>query len=207
VASSGLASEVQPATKRQLDYIKDLGGDMYRARGMSKARASEYIDELKKGPKPVTTTDPMNAPNRQTTIVPMEFLLKLSDGYYAARQDANYPYSFFRISRPKSGKYKDVFKVQTQHGDDLRLMLVVWPSGQVRVYNKVPEQDLLLVAVDPNGASMAYAEEIGNCMRCNKDLTDERSRFYGIGPECEKYWPHIIPLVEERKGPFVFGQS
>ena len=207
VASSALPvnrGDIEPVTKRQLDYIKDLGGDMYKARSLSKNKASEYIDELKRKRynQPTAQPDPWSAPNRQTTVIPMEFLTKIDSGYYAARQDSNFPYSFFRISRPKSGKFKDVLKIQTQHGPDYKLMMVVYPSGQVRVYNKVPEQDLLLVAVDPKGAAIQYAEEIGRCMRCNTELTDERSRWYGIGPECEKYWEWAIPQVEERKGPF-----
>lgn len=51
------ASAIKPAsqfetvdnrpTRRQLDYIKDLGGDIYRAK--TKEEASKYIDQLKEG--------------------------------------------------------------------------------------------------------------------------------------------------------------
>lgn len=46
-------------TKRQLDYIRDLGGDPDRARRLTKSEASQYIDKLKS--KTVTATEKQRA--------------------------------------------------------------------------------------------------------------------------------------------------
>lgn len=40
------------------------------------------------------------------------------------------------------------------------------------------------IAVDPAGAAARYGTELGRCGRCNRVLTDETSRAFGIGPDC-----------------------
>lgn len=197
VASSGLAGD--RVTQRQLDFIRDLGGDVQLAVNYTKRGASLYIERLKKEQK---KTVQQAAPNRQTTKIPLAMLHDVPDGYYATRQDSTRPYTFFRISRPKSGNFKGALKIQTQHGPDYKLALVVYPGDRVYWSNMAVEDDLLLVVVDKNGCAIAYAEKIGRCMRCNTELTDERSRWYGIGPECEKHWPHMIDLINDRKGEY-----
>jgi hypothetical protein len=59
--------------------------------------------------------------------------------------------------------------------------------------------------VDPNGCALSYAEVLGHCCKCGKELTDPRSRWYGIGPDCEKRNANHIRLVDESKGVFVHG--
>lgn len=39
---------------------------------------------------------------------------------------------------------------------------------------------------DPYGAMARYGQEIGQCGKCGKRLTDDTSRSLGIGPECRK---------------------
>lgn len=195
-------------TPKQRDEVKRLGGDVgrtYRA-GQNRGTVSDYIDQLKKGT--ATVTDPMKAPNRTKTSIPMEFLTSVPDGYYASRPDSDHEYTFFRVSHPKSGQYKDTMKIQTQHGPDLDLFMVIWPSGALTVYDKRWEDDFLLVTVDQKGCAIAYAEKIGRCCLCGTELTDARSRWYGIGPDCEKKKfraADIIRIVEETKGPFRYG--
>lgn len=191
-------------TQPQLDYIGRLGGDPLLAVKYTTRGASLYIDRLKREGRKVTD-HAASAPNRQTTKIPLEMLHDLPDGYYASRPDSAHPYTFFKVSRPKSGNFKGSLKIMTQHGPDYKLALVIYPGDRVYWSNIAVEDDLLLVVVDKNGCAIAYAEEIGRCMRCNTELTDERSRWFGIGPECEKHWPHIIDLITDRKGPFIHG--
>lgn len=192
-------------TRRQLDYIKSLNGDVSKAMTLTIKEASNYIDQLKKAKRMSNPIE--SAPNRLATKVPLDMLANVPDGYYAAQLDSTQAFTFFRISRPKSGQFKGTLKIQTQHGPDYKLAMVVWSfeRQRVTVYNKAIEDELLLVCVDHNGCAIAYAEKIGRCMRCNTELTDERSRWYGIGPECEKHWPYIIDLVNDRKGEYVPG--
>ena len=179
------------ATRAQLKYIKDLGGVMARAIQMSRSQASDYINLLKQEGRTVNT--------RQLKV-PLGYLKDIRDGYYAARRDDTEELKFLRVSRPKRGIYAGCLKVQSQHGPNLMPMLYVRPNDEIVVQDWRYEEALLLVAVDQRGCAMTYAEEIGNCMRCNCDLTDERSRWYGIGPECEKHWPEMINLVADKKG-------
>jgi len=192
-------------TQKQMEYIADLNnGDPDQCWHLTMKGASLRIDRLKRDriKRPSVIED---APNRRQTKIPLPMLYSLKDGYYATRADSTRPYTFFRVSRPKGGQFKGAFKVQTQHGPELMLALVIYPDDRIYWHNMAVEEQLLLVVVDPNGSAIAYADEIGNCMRCNTALTDERSRWFGIGPECEKHWPHIIDLVSDRKGPFVPG--
>ena len=38
---------------------------------------------------------------------------------------------------------------------------------------------------------------------CGKTLTDERSRWYGIGPDCETRYEESILESDQDRGPFV----
>lgn len=191
-----------PATSAQVKYLEDLGYNG-NARELSKKGASDAIQALQEQKRKNAMTA---TPNRSKTKVPIPFLMAVGDGRYAVRPDSNTPYTFFRFSRPKTGRFAGTLKIQTQHSEKYELCMAVWPNGTVSVYDFRYEDDLLLVCVDPNGAGIAYGQEIGACMICGKDLTDERSRYFGIGPDCETRHRHIIDLVESQKGPFHLGK-
>lgn len=184
------------ATDRQLEYIKTLGGDVDHAKTLSKKGASEYIDQLKATQTGVTVSAaPYSAVPK--TKVPVELLNFVPEGYYAVQLDSESPLTFLRLIRPKRGKFAGTTKVQTQHGPNLDLAFVVWPDNRVSVYKASSEESILLMISDYQGSARRYAQKIGKCCRCNAPLTDERSRHYGIGPECEQHWPWMIVLVDE----------
>lgn len=193
-------------TQPQLDYIKKLGGNpTWAARNCNREQAAKYIDRLKSGAVQTPTPAPrekrvFELTNRQKMLV--QLLDQVPDGRYAVQPDETVPLTFIRISRPKKGQYGGTIKVQTQHSDDLILRWVYWPSGRVSEYERSIEEKLLLVCVDSRRAATTYGRELGQCCCCGKTLTDERSRYYGIGPECEKKWPWIIQLVNERDGEY-----
>lgn len=217
-----------PPTERQVSYLRNLGGELKAC--ATKLDVAREIDRLKNQPpvqpnstasrhlpecpecgtRPAQAHSPtcsVDAPKplyRTETKVPLAMLQAVPDGYFAVRPDETHAHTFFRFSRPKHGKYKGSLKIQTQHGENYELCLVVYPSGNLHFFRPAYEDDLLLVVVDPNGAAIEYGRVIGRCMRCRKDLTDQRSRHYGIGPECEKFWPHIIQLVDDVQGPFKY---
>jgi hypothetical protein len=139
---------------------------------------------------------------------PQVMVENMRDGRYAvapgtagAEKDQHV---FIRVSRPKTGKKKGALVIQTQHSDDYRPFITFWPSGQIYVakQNDRLDQALLMVAADPFTSAMKYAELWNVCSRCGKQLTDAKSRWYGIGPECEKHWPEIINYVNETRGAF-----
>lgn len=138
--------------------------------------------------------------DRMDIIVPL--LTNVKEGYYATETgDGRYnDLRFFRISRPKKGNYAGNVKIQWQLADSWELAMLVRPNGTFWEPRSLPfsmVDYLLNIVVDASGCARRYAKEIDKCCRCNTTLTDERSRHYGIGPECEKYWPHIINLVDQ----------
>lgn len=128
--------------------------------------------------------------------IPVMLLDMVPEGYYAVRGDESESYTFLRLSRPTKGRFKGTTKVQTQHGNRLEVAWCVWPGGQVSSYLYTIEDAILLMISDHQWAARTYARVLGHCCRCNADLTDDRSRHYGIGPECEKYWPWMIVIVD-----------
>ena len=189
---------VRMATERQIDYVKILGGDAVHAAKLTKLDCSKYIDELKAkgGGRTVHETDP-----RLAMIVGL--IDQIPHGYFAVQKESGAAIDFIRISRPKPGaktRFAGSTKFQTQHGPRLEVAGVLWPSGQFSIYDHRLPELLLQVVADYRSCAMLYAEKIGQCMRCNAELTDDRSRFYGIGPECENYWTWAIEAVAERKG-------
>lgn len=225
LAQSAPTRRADAATESQISYVDSLltklsekGADtsvypdaeFVRDR-YSKSGASSLIDRLKKALREAENmTSNYNAPNRGVSSIPIDMLKSVPDGYYAVRPDSITPYTFFRVSRPKSGRYAGTVKVQTQHGEDYKLAFVIWnpqaDQPRITVYNTTIEDKLLLLVVDPNGAHIAYGQEIGRCCICGKELTDERSRYFGIGPDCETRHGYIVDQVIDQKGPFTFGQ-
>ncbi|MFD5451621.1 MULTISPECIES: DUF6011 domain-containing protein [Streptomyces] len=132
--------------------------------------------------------------------VPRAMVDLVENGYYAVREAEHSDWVFLRVSRPDSGQHKDHIKIQSQHGERLKLVCLVLPPESSVGYSVINGQvkDLIItLVVNPKMAAVQYGREVGQCCRCGKPLTDNRSRHYGIGPECEKYWPDIIELVDE----------
>jgi hypothetical protein len=211
----------RPVSERQLFKIEQLGGKACAkaAKYLDRGKASALIDELLHPEREATVTQPDPTPAPAPYVpasrpaprsVPPEhamiagLLPMVPDGYYAVHEYEGGHVDFLRVSRPKKNKYKDGIKVQTVVGSygGVRLIsepnAVLWPSGSLSVYKHGGdvERQLLLLVADHQGARRRYAKLIGHCCRCNAELTDDKSRHYGIGPECVKYWPEVIEQVD-----------
>lgn len=199
-------------SRQQHGYLIRLGAHegLFKIGGkrLSMNQASRLIDDIKSG-----LVDPSKKKGRPR--VDPEYAQKLEfidglldmvpDGYFAVRRQEGDPITFMRISRPTRGQYKGCIKVQTQHGPSLEVRLIKWPSERWTVYLADTVDKMMLVVTDFQGAMMTYSQEIGKCCRCNTELTDERSRWYGIGPECEKSFGWVIARVNEERGEYVPG--
>ena len=131
-------------------------------------------------------------------------------GYFAARVDDNQPFEFFRVKQPKKGKYAGALVVQTIHGDKLEMFLIIRKDGShwaVEHKRARFEDALTMVVVDPRHAAQKFGEIKQRCCNCGKGLTDDRSLWYGIGPECEQYRDDIISSVIEEKGEYAGPQG
>ena len=186
----------------QIDYISDLGGDVLRAYSMTGGRggtASRYIDQLRAQLKTKPKESSVESDPRLDLIKGM--LDMIPDGYYAVQEYEGAHIHFLRIKRPpvNTKTYGGALKVQTQHGPRLELEAVLWPSGKWSIYKHGVIPQLMLLVPDHQGAAMRYAKKLNHCMRCNTELTDPRSRHYGIGPECEQKngWGWVIPSVDD----------
>lgn len=187
-----------PVSPRQAWKIRSLGGNPAEVHSL--AEASALIDHLlgKAGVQSVTYSRPAPPP----TLIPLELLNVIPEGRFATRPDSETPYTFVRITKPTKGKFVGAVKVQTQHGDVLDMALTYYPeSGHYRFWRDKAscEAFMLLLIVDYQQAMIQYGREIGRCCVCGKTLTDERSRHYGIGPECEKFNSWVIDRVDEEE--------
>lgn len=143
--------------------------------------------------------------NSYPFVTPEAMVLNIREGRFAVDVGKNgvQKVIFLRISKPTKGQFKNCFKVQTQHSEKLKLAVTRWPNGRWTVATQyVGDIDLALrmIVVNPLDSAMLYAQELERCARCGVELTDERSRWNCIGPECEKHWPDFLIKVEEEKG-------
>lgn len=171
-------------TEKQLKYIEDLDGDVVHAYKLSWEEADRYIkDLLKSGKKKKVQTDP-----RLDMIKGM--LDFIPDGYYATAPEGTGGHiDFVRISRVTKSTRKypaGTLKIQTQHSDKWADALVLWPSGNWSQFKRAAIEMVMLVIADHKTCARRYGIEVQACQRCNKTLTDDRSRHYLIGPECEQ---------------------
>lgn len=118
------------------------------------------------------------------------------DGYYATQKESGATVDFLRISRPTRGKFAGTLKVQTQHSERWENVLILWPGGTWSTFDFRAIDMLLLVIADHHTCARRYSVELQACCRCNTQLTDDRSRHYLIGPECEKHWPWALEEVD-----------
>ena len=120
----------------------------------------------------------------------------IPDGYYATQVEDGATVDFLRLSRPTRGKYEGTIKFQTQHSERWEIALVRWPGGNWSQWNSRIVDLVMLIVADHHTCARRYSVELQCCGRCNTQLTDDRSRHYLIGPECEKHWPWALEEVD-----------
>ena len=189
------------ATDKQRDYLRNLGATNLDP-NLTKKAASAMIDKL--AHQPVPPKPPVRDIERENLEQGMALILPVvPEGYFAVRKDDTMPYTFLRIRTVKTGNYKGVLKVSTQHGDAFKDRFYIYNGKVKHIEWRVPKsvyEAVMLAATDPDETGLAYAQELGRCLRCHATLTDERSRWYGIGPECEKLRGSIIEKIDLRHG-------
>lgn len=141
---------------------------------LDKGMASKTIDRLKlriaEVPVAPTSQELETVTNNIHRFVARDKFADVPDGYYAVTAEEGH-LAFYRVSTWKSGDRK----VQVQASDELH---------QVKGHKAA---DAILAKVREVTAPLAgklYADEIGNCWRCGRTLTDAESRARGIGPVC-----------------------
>jgi hypothetical protein len=193
-------------TQPQIDYIANLGGDPLAASRMSRKQASDNITMLQRLAKAKERSMTHTPPQRSaSTKVVVAMIDRLGDGYYAWTPTDDSAVTFLRVKRHKDtakNQFAGSLTVQTQHSDTLMWAWQLRPDGRVSRFRNGQRnfdiEDIINgLIVDPRTAQIRYSRLKGNCCICNKDLTDPRSRHYGVGPECEKSHGDIIADVDE----------
>jgi uncharacterized protein DUF6011 len=144
--------------------------------------ASKTIDRLKLRIEEAETrgdypTDSVTSTGHAPTFItpanraPRDPFTDVPDGYYAVTTDEGH-LAFYRVSTwKKSGDRK----VQVQASDELH---------PVKGHKAIDAILAKIRTITYQVAGKRYADEIGNCYRCGRTLTDEESRRNGIGPVC-----------------------
>lgn len=96
-------------------------------------------------------------------------------GSYALR-DAEGVVKFYQVDRPEKGKWAGWVFLSAQASDEK------WPIKKVDTKREI----LTRIAEDLRGAMALYGQELGECSKCHRTLTDEESRRIGVGPDCRK---------------------
>ena len=101
---------------------------------------------------------------------------KIPVGYYAVVDPANSFLKFYRIRRPLNGKWSGVTFINEISGENNLPMKD--PAERARIFGEILK--------DPTEALKRFGQAIGECGHCRKQLTDQVSRQFGIGPGCRK---------------------
>jgi hypothetical protein len=137
--------------------------------GMSKWVARDTIEFLLKFPNKPGVSNKPSAGSQP-----------IADGYYALRDMPGHKndVTFYRLRTPKDGKwagYQFIDQVvghgkrYPQRGRDVR----------AKIYEAIRKQGEI-------ESKKLYGQTIGACGRCGRELTDQTSRAFGIGPDCRE---------------------
>ncbi len=106
---------------------------------------------------------------------------KKGKGYYAVHDGEKM--RFFRVDKPKEGRWSDWVFVKEQHGGNFEKAGAQKPGTR---YKGLAGPLIAYIADHAEQSARLYGTELGRCCRCGRELTDETSRRLGIGPECRK---------------------
>lgn len=160
---------------------------------------------------------PAPKPQLQEMLEPLPKMMvdKITDGRYAITADDNTETIFLRKYTYKDdakNRFAGCSLLQHRIAEEWHNHTVYWPSGKLtRISHSYKGMEFpeawAQVFADPQDAAHRFAEREHRCCSCGTNLTDARSRHYGIGPECEKARPDVIGWVNTTVGPFVEGSE
>lgn len=179
------APQIQnPPTDKQVNFFHALVqgkqlSDEQRARLLSslpsldKRSITSIIEWLIGLPWMQKTWVPRSAvrPYVPSTVPPK---IKIDQGHYAAVDPLDSTLKFYQVRVPKQGKWMGYVFLSQVSGDN-----------HIPMRNKA-DRDRIFAEIlkNPLEALKRYGKELGHCGHCRKQLTDEESRAFGIGPVC-----------------------
>lgn len=153
------------AMQKRPEWVNTIGAEAVaeRARKLTRKQASERLTALEQE---------ADAHQSKQIGKPVE---KVKAGHYAipTTDGAVNSLAFYRVDIPTAGKWKGYTFVKR----------VIGGQPDANVPRAQAPGILARIAADPD-AGPRYGWEIGRCCMCNRTLTNDESRAYGIGPEC-----------------------
>jgi hypothetical protein len=149
------------------EYAAHIARVKEQVKTVTKARASQIIESLLALPDDKTDNRATATAGSQSTTANVEA------GRYAIVRDE--VTKFYRVDRPTEGKWAGYTFVKVQASEE-------WYPVKGAYKHQVLEQ----IAKEPAEAMQRYGQELGQCGRCGRTLTDETSRALGIGPVCRE---------------------
>lgn len=211
----------KPSTPEQWARVDKEGGDATYAAKLLRGPCSDYIQSLIKGTPwrppgqvqlapvaPPLPPTPAPQPERRSRVsddprlpIIATMVRLIPEGYYATAPDGDDRHNdFVRIvtQKGKRSHWQGALTVQTQHSDrwsDPRIAF--WPSGSVSTYDGGQSCIGMVqeIVADYKTAALRYSILNTRCMRCGAKLTDDRSKHYLVGPECERLHHYIWPII------------
>lgn len=169
-------------------------------------------------PCPHTPQPPMPVTPPQPPYEPFKKLMldKIPDGRYGVANNEMTQTVFMRKKSwapdAKNKRLAGSTTVQVKSADVWHDAFIYWPSGKVSAYKKSWQgtdmnELLTMVFMDIGGSAQNYADKFSECSNCGIELTDDRSRYYGLGTDCIKRRTDIVNYVESTKGPYTKGAA
>jgi hypothetical protein len=143
---------------------------------LSMSSAINWLMGLEWTPRPVYVPRPAQTIWGGAIHAPRPNTPKIDQGYYAVVDPADQVLKFYQVRVPKQGRWVGYTFVAQVSGDN-----------HFSIRDKAEREKILgEIAKNPLEALKRFGKEIGQCGHCRKQLTDEVSRQFGIGPVCRK---------------------
>jgi hypothetical protein len=177
------APAINLASPKQINYINDLRvergmdplpANTQMARSIASAKIAELllVHPIVKEPAGVAYAN-------------------VTEGHYAIPGRDGRDYDFYRVDKPTEGKWAG--------RTFLKMVVGGKPDISIRDRNRISEV-LAAIALNPEEAAWRYGQEIGQCDKCNRSLTDETSRAFSRGPDCrQKYGAGFMSMASQRR--------
>lgn len=181
--AQAVVSNPNGPTQKQIDFFNALLSgkqmtDEQRERMvsakaiMTRSSISSSIQWMVSLPWIPRAPNPVNGP----AVVQHSQTVKIEEGSYAITHPLDNTLHFYEVRKPTEGKWAGFVFLSELSGEN-----------HIPMRDRGPRETVYAeIAKDVVGALKLYGQKIGRCGHCNKQLTDEVSREFGIGPVCRK---------------------
>ena len=66
---------------------------------------------------------------------------------------------------------------------------------------------MAMIFTDHQYAAQVYSERFAECSNCGRELTDDKSRYYGLGSDCITRREDIVSYVNRTRGVWTPGAA